>query len=61
MIAGAAGTPISRESWEIVISVRDGIGVLLCTEGKDAMVRLPPYEVIAKNPRTPIHNTKGLM
>jgi hypothetical protein len=62
MIAGECGSPIKRESCETVISVVDGTGVLLKSgEEKDAIFRLPPHEVIAKNPLRPMHTMKAAM
>jgi hypothetical protein len=34
----------------MVISVVDGMSVLLASEAEDAIFRLPPHEVIAQNP-----------
>src|SRR5215470_4809542 len=62
MIAGECGSPIKRESCETVISVVDGTCVLLKSgEEKDAIFRLPPHEVIAKNPLYPMHTMKAEM
>src|SRR5215471_8440211 len=62
IIAGECGSPIKRESCETVISVVDGTGVLLKSgEEKDAIFRLPPHEVIAKNPLHPMHTMKAAM
>jgi hypothetical protein len=61
MMIGACGKPIRRESCETVISVVDGIGVLLASEAKDAMFGLPPHEVIAQNPLAQMHPMPGWM
>jgi hypothetical protein len=62
MIAGECGSPIKRDSWETVISVVDGTGVLLKKgEEKDAILGLPPHEAIAKNPLRPMHTMKAAM
>jgi hypothetical protein len=54
---GVCGKPIRRESCETVISVVDGMSVLLASEAQDAMFGLPPHEVIAQNPLDRMHNT----
>src|SRR5947209_12159054 len=61
MMIGACGKPIRRESCETVISVVDGMGVLLASEAKDAIFRLPPHEVIAQNPLSRMHTSAKRM
>src|SRR5260370_38157122 len=62
MIADECGSPIKRESCEMVISVVDGTCVLLKGgEEKDAIFRLPPHAVMAKNPLCPMHTMTPAM